>query len=56
MPLTETKTDPPVIACERTAEIDDRCEAAKILRAQPKTILFVFVGGRQPDDKEVFFA
>lgn len=33
-------------------DVNDRCEVAKILRTQPKTIVFVFAGGRQTRDKE----
>lgn len=33
-------------------DVNDRFEVAKILHTQPKTIVFVFAGGRQTGDKE----
>lgn len=32
--------------------MNDRCEVAKILYTKPKTIVFVFTGGRRTGDKE----
>lgn len=33
--------------------MNDRCKVAKILRAEPRTIVFVFAGRRQTGDKSM---
>ncbi len=52
--FTGEKNDPPFTLLNGQAGtgVNDRCEVVKILHTQPKTMVFVFAGGRQTGDKE----